>query len=533
MSTGTEPGGPNALPGDHQLNEAEHKRLSAGAVGLVGVLFMAVANAAPITAMTFNVPIAIGYGNGIGAPGGFLFATIVLTIFAIGYAAMSKYITTTGAFYGFISHGLGQIPGMVSGLLATFCYVIFEASLLGGFAYFAKLYFLDPAGINISWVVIAVLGAIVIGIFGYFKITITAGVLSVTLVSEVLLLLALGVSVLIKGGPDGFMAADTLSPVAAFTDLPEGAYGTGVAAGVAAIGVFFAFWSWVGFETTAVYGEESKDPKRVVPRATIIAVVGLGLFYTFISWMVVVGNGAAGVVETAAGASPADMFLNLTANNLGSFFTIIYKLLVVIGSFACAMAFQNAAPRYIYALGRESASPFLRRTIGSVHPKHGSPANAGILQAVITVLILLYFFFFVSMTDADGNPTPDLVPYVYVYGLLAVVGTAVILILQTMTSIAVINYFWGKKVHKGNIITTLICPIIGALGMIYVLILLWQNRAFALGAAAESWIWTWAPYYIVAMIVIGIFYSMWVKKAHPEIYDEIGRTTLEEAHERV
>jgi len=533
MSTGTEPDGPHALPGDHQLTSKEHARLATGAVGLVGVLFMAIANAAPITAMTFNVPIAIGYGNGIGVAGGFLFATIVLTIFAIGFAAMSKYITTTGAFYGFISQGLGQIPGMVSGILATFCYMIFEASLLGGFAYFAKLYFFDPAGISVSWVVLAVIGAIVIGVFGYFKITIAAAVLGVTLVAEVLLLLALGISVLIKGGPDGFMTAEVLSPLAAFTDLPEGAFGTGVASGVAAIGVFFAFWSWVGFETTAVYGEESRDPKRVVPRATIIAVVGLGLFYTFISWMVVVGNGAAAVVETAAGASPADMFLNLTTSNLGSAFTIVYKLLVVIGSFACAMAFQNAAPRYIYALGRESASPFLRRTIGSVHKKHGSPANAGMVQAVVTILILLYFFQFVSMTSADGTPTPDLVPYVYVYGLLAVVGTAVILILQTMTSAAVISFFWIKKVHKGNVITTLICPIVGGLGMVYVLILLWQNRAFALGAAAESWIWTWAPYYILAMIVLGIGYSMWVKKSHPEIYDEIGRTVHEEAHERV
>ena len=85
---------------------------------MVGVLFMAVANAAPITAMSFNTPIGAGYGNGIGVPAGFFFATIVLTIFTIGFAAMSKHITTTGAFYGFISHGLGQPWGMAAGLLA-------------------------------------------------------------------------------------------------------------------------------------------------------------------------------------------------------------------------------------------------------------------------------------------------------------------------------------------------------------------------------------------------------------------------------
>ena len=63
--------------------------LKSGAIGIVAVIFMAVANAAPITAMTGNTPIAVGFGNGLGAPAGFLFATIILTLFALGYAANS------------------------------------------------------------------------------------------------------------------------------------------------------------------------------------------------------------------------------------------------------------------------------------------------------------------------------------------------------------------------------------------------------------------------------------------------------------
>ena len=537
MTTNTTPEGPTALPGDHQLNEKEHARLATGAVGLIGVLFMAVANAAPITAMSFNVPIAIGYGNGIAAPAGFLFATIVLTIFAVGYVAMSKHITTTGAFYGFISQGAGVVTGMVAGLLATVCYVIFEASLLGGFAYFAQQYVLAPLNININWLPIACVAAIVIAMLGYFKITLAASVLSVTLVCELVLLLALGISVLFKGGPDGYLVSQTLPPQQAFQDLQAGAFGSSVAAGAAAIGIFFAFWSWVGFETTAVYGEESKEPKKVVPRATMIAVIGLGLFYTFLSWAVVVGNGAKEVVTTAAGANPVDIWLNLTAANLGGVAENIWKILVVVGSFACALAFHNAAPRYIYAMGRESASPFVRRTIGSVNAKHGSPATAGILQTIITLAILILFFAFtnVQVPDANGNPvpTPDLVPYVNVYGLLAVIGTAMILIVQTLTCVAVIGYFWVQKKHKGNVITTLICPIVGGVGMMYALYLLWTNRAFAGGLGSDNLVYTAMPYEILAIVIIGLVYALWVKFKRPDIYAEIGQTVLEEAHERV
>src|SRR5437763_6691048 len=96
---------------------ASTNTLKVGAVRLAGVLFMAVANAAPITAMTGNVPIALGYGNGIGAPAGFLVATVVLTLFTVGYVAMARYITTAGAFYGFITHSLGQVWGIASGAL--------------------------------------------------------------------------------------------------------------------------------------------------------------------------------------------------------------------------------------------------------------------------------------------------------------------------------------------------------------------------------------------------------------------------------
>src|SRR3978361_119158 len=112
--------------------------LKKGSIGIVAVIFMAVANAAPITAMTGNTPIAVGFGNGLGTPAGFLFATIILTLFALGYVAMARHITTTGAFYGFISHGLGQVWGMASGMLATFAYVVFEGSLIGGFGSFAQ-----------------------------------------------------------------------------------------------------------------------------------------------------------------------------------------------------------------------------------------------------------------------------------------------------------------------------------------------------------------------------------------------------------
>lgn len=511
--------------------------LKKGSIGIVAVIFMAVANAAPITAMTGNVPIAVGFGNGLGAPAGFLFATIILTLFALGYVAMARHITTTGAFYGFISHGLGQTWGMASGMLATFAYVVFEGSLIGGCAYFANDALKTIFNVDVPWVVIAVVAIVAIAVLCYFDISLTAAILGITLTAEVLILLALAFSVIFSGGgPDGMMLNQTVLLNNAFESLPAGAFGTAAAAGSMAIGLFFAFWSWVGFETTAVYGEESRNPKKIIPRATIIAVVGLGLFYTFISAMVIAGNGAKASVETSISASPLDLFFGLVQTNLGGVLLDVYKGLLVIGSFACALAFHNAASRYLYALGREVPSEKVKATLGGTHPTHGSPYIASTVQSVITLLIVLSFAFFtaVQVPDADGTPvdTPTLVPYVNVYGLLALIGTAAILLVQAICSAAVIWFFWVKKTHRGNVITTLLCPLVGGLAMLYVVWLLWDNREFAAGLAAKSDVFKAAPYMILAVFAIGLGYAVWLRTTKPVVYAEIGRTVMEDAHER-
>src|SRR5216683_5741321 len=113
-------------------------KLRKNAVGIWGVLFLTVTGSAPISAMLFNTPIVVGYGEGLGAPAAFLFATVVLTIFSVGYVAMSRKVTTAGGFYSYISHGLGRELGLGSGFAAVIAYSVFEASLAGGFAFFLQ-----------------------------------------------------------------------------------------------------------------------------------------------------------------------------------------------------------------------------------------------------------------------------------------------------------------------------------------------------------------------------------------------------------
>ena len=134
-------------------------RLKPNAVGLWGVIFVAVTGAAPISAMLFNVPFATGFGTGLYTPAAFLFATVILTLFSVGYVAMARKMRAAGGFYTFISHGLGRELGMATGICGALSYALFEVSLLGGFAYFASTNFNDWFGWEIPWIAFALLAA--------------------------------------------------------------------------------------------------------------------------------------------------------------------------------------------------------------------------------------------------------------------------------------------------------------------------------------------------------------------------------------
>jgi amino acid transporter len=130
---------------------------------------------------------------------------------------------------------------------------VFEASLIGIFSSFGHSTFKAQLGLDIPWQVFAILMLILNATLAYYDINLTAKVLGVLLITEISVLTIMAFSVLFSGGePDG-IPLSPISPLNAFT---------GPAAG---LGLFFAFWSWVGFESTAMYGEETRHPKRVIP----------------------------------------------------------------------------------------------------------------------------------------------------------------------------------------------------------------------------------------------------------------------------
>jgi amino acid transporter len=488
----------------------ELDKLHGKAVGLLGVLFLTVTGAAPISAMLFNVPVAVGYGNGLGAPAAFLVATVILLIFSVGYAAMAGKVTAVGGFYSFISHGLGRELGMGFGFASVVAYSVFEASLCGGFAYFMNLKIIDLFNVNIQWPYLALFMVVLISVLTYFDVKLSAAILGIALITEVAILLVFDIGVFGSSGAHVQIAA--VNPANAFVGF---AAHDKIAAGAAGIGLFFAFWSWVGFEMAPNYAEESRDPKRIVPLSLYVSVLALGIFYTITSWAVVSGYNTIDDAITQAQTNSAIFFFDPATRLIAPWVAAVMSYLILTGSFACGMAFHNTAARYLYSLGRERVLP---AALGKTHGVHKTPYVASFTQSVIAAIIVVLFAIFGGVNDPTNQA------YLELYGLMALLGTILIVAAQAVVSVAIIMYFRTQHPDDHHWWKTLIAPAIAAVAQVYVVYLCVANMDFLGGGFKFADYIAWID---LAVVIIGIAGALYIKSSDPKKFDEIGRLVFE------
>jgi amino acid transporter len=499
--------------GDVTETREDHK-LASNALGLPQVLFCIVTGAAPIAAMLFNVPVSVS-GGGWASPSAFLVATVVLTIFSVGYIEMSRRVTAAGGFYSFITHAFGPVLGMGTATLISLCYVVFCAAVVGVTAYFASVSFQDWFGVNVpAWLIMAAIVAITAAL-GWFHIELTAKILGFFLITELIGLAVFGFAILFQGGADGIHLAP-LNPLNISNNSGAVKAFGGAAAGVA---LFGAFWSWVGFEMAPNYAEESRNPRKIGAQAMYASVIGLGVLYVFISWMFVSGWGQANAAQAVAdqfAGKYGSAFYPLTDRYVGSGLTTVFEVLIITGSFACQLAFYNTASRYFYAMGREGLIP---SALGRTHRKHHSPYIASMAVTAIVSIYILGFVIYDSSTEAALLKLGTWTPLLGVLGILAI---------QAFVSFAIIKFFLTSARDGFHWWKTLVAPILGGVAQIVACYLLIKNRP-ALSGAGDVFFVKVIPWLVVLAFLAGIGLALYYRSNSPARYRAIGRFVHEDA----
>ncbi len=248
--------------------------LREGSVGVLGILFFVLSAQAPLTGIVGASPLATALGNGAGAPGAYLVVGLVIMVFSVGFVAMSRRIQANGAFYAYVTAAFGDRVGAGAGWLALLAYCTIQAAMYGLYgAAFSGL--LASVGLPLPWWLLSVATMALVQILGSLNVELGARILAVLVGLEILILLAFGIGVLLSGGgPEGIDVGASFSPGA-------------IASGAPGVAIMFAVASMFGFESTAIYSAEAKDPGRTVARATYLAVVVIAAFFSFISFMLV------------------------------------------------------------------------------------------------------------------------------------------------------------------------------------------------------------------------------------------------------
>ncbi|MCI0914189.1 APC family permease [Pseudomonas putida] len=449
------------------MQTTEHK-LRQNSLGVSDIVFFVVAAAAPLGATLGAAPAVFAIG-GPSAPGLYLTASIILMLFAIGFAAMSRFVVSAGGVAELVKVGIGKPFGNAASGIAILAYICMLIGIFGAFAAFNSEAFKNFAGIELTWQVSAVLAVLVVGTFGYLDVNISAKVLGVLMILEVLILVIFDVAVLIKSDSSAITFINLLP-----TDFSTP--GLGVA-------FMFAFACFVGFESTTIYGEEAKKPHKTIPKATYIAIALIGIFYTITTWCLGIAyNGSD--IQAAAGADLVNFVFNVNTKYVGVWSTSLMQILAVTSLFAVLLSFHNALCRYLFSLSR---SGFLFKKLSVVHSKHSTPHNASTALSAITLIIIVAFMV------ADADPINSL------YMWMVALGTLGILVLQTMGSIAVIAYF--KKTRQGHFWQGLVAPVLGGSGLFAVVLLAISN--FQDLSGAKSGLASQLPWLVLVAAVVG------------------------------
>lgn len=469
--------------------------LARNQLGVGAIVFLVLAAVAPVTVGIVVLPLAIATGNGGGTPVAVVIVAAALLLFATGYAQMTKELVNAGGFYAIAVKGLGRPAGLVTGLIATIGYNGFVAGALGTIGFFTGAVALPTLfGFEVHWYVAGLIMFVIVFLLARSGIHVSAVVLGIALILEILLLLVFAVAVLIQKGFDIGAITQAFSP-----EILVG--------GSIWIGLLMVATAFIGFEATALFGEEAREPRKTIPRATYLAIITIGALHAFVAWAIVSATGVAeaqGVAQEHL--ADGDLLLMLVDQFLGPVMGIVALILLIVSLFAAQLAFHNSAARYLYALGRARVLP---RWLAKTNAK-GAPQR-GLIVNLVFALIVAGIFAVAVETDPEGNPLPPVLTLVPV-GLGF--GTLAVMIVQAIAALSVVVYF--RRRRDPRLWTTFIAPSVGFVALLTFSIMALFN--FTLVAGSEAAYVVALPWLLVAALVGGLVYAAVLKSRYPHVY---------------
>src|SRR2546421_3832375 len=373
--------------------------LKGGSLSPSDAVAMAIAVLSPAMAMAYNTTFAASF-SGTSTPFAFLLGGLACLALAVVVMGSTRRMASAGYAYTYTSRSLGQGAGFLTGWLyffGFFCFVPMTMSGVGGFTrdlIKTEWWHGMPNG---SWFVIFLIGMALLLFLAIYDIKLNARTQLLVGVVTVGVIVVLDLIVSAKGGAHG-QAIGALGPGNTLKGGFQGIF----------YGLIFGVLSYIGFETSAVLGEETRNPRRAIPLSVIIAVTFAIVFYVWTTYVIAIG---VGVDKAGSGKWAADptILADTAQRYSGHFLSVLISIAAILSAFVVCLACATAAARTMFAMGREATLP---RWFGRTHRRFKTPANATVAIAVLATIVAALVGFGWSY---GGGPFT-------VFGLLAGIG---------------------------------------------------------------------------------------------------------------
>ncbi len=387
------------------------------ALGLPSLVLFGLVYMVPLTVFTT-------YGIVTQTTGGRLSVAYLVTLAAMvftarSYAKMAVAYPVAGSAYTYTQKSFGAPVGFLAGwsLLLDYLFLPMINYLVVGIYLHAAV----PAIPSWVFVVLSIVGVTLLNIVGIVSVARANFVIIAVQTIFIVTFLVLACSKVFSMG-----TIDLMAPI----------HGDGSATGFSPVlsGAAILCLSFLGFDAVSTMAEETKDPKRSVPRAIMIATMAAGVIFVVLSYLgqLVFPSNQFADVESGS----LDLMLTAGGQFLQTFFTAAY----VAGAIGSAIASQASVARILFAMGRDGILP--RPIFGYVSPRFATPVYAILVVSAVSLLATV-----ISLTT-----------------LASLISFGALVAFSVVNLSVIKHYFVDRNERDGaQVISNLVLPVIGFL----------------------------------------------------------------------
>ncbi|HKB29630.1 MAG TPA: APC family permease [Streptosporangiaceae bacterium] len=349
-------------PVGERIGRANLRTVEASGLSLAGL--------APTMAMALGTAFAASEAGGA-VPLSYLLAMIgsfSLAFVVVRFAR--RYDVASGVAFTYVRASLGKLAGFVTGWLYVAAWLSSTAVVLaiGGVSFSALL---ARNSVNISWAWIFLAELAIVTALNYLGVRPSVRLLVLLELVSMATLAGVMIHVIAVGGASG-LSWRPFDPSLS----PKGWSGIGY-------GMIYGFSGFAGFEAAAALGRESRDPRRVIPRAIIFSLLAAAVFYILVTYALSIGYGITHAGTWAGDPAPLDTIVGRFS---GSAWAQTIDAMVAISAFSSGLGLVTLSTRVLFDISRDGQAP---RALSWLQPRFATPYVGVILAAVIALVLAL------------------------------------------------------------------------------------------------------------------------------------------------